>query len=343
MWGQGGEAPETQYRKLFPGPCVGPIFGFMEAWETAAADTLDTRFRRAIDAWCSWKGMSTRAFGSAALGDADFVASLGRGRSPRLATADRVLAFMGEAPVGPAFRAEVEAFLAATGIKRSVLGLGATRNPSFVAHLRRGTSPTLLTVDRVRAWMAVHASATEARAIERRTGTMPDILARDPMRWQTPPSETRTPSGAPPAAVRRSWSAAAAAGRGFVEGLARQEGDGARVGLLLVPVAAIERLADVLGHADLPQRLPTAGSRQGTVNRTPALPPADARVAAAADEAGAGSPADGAPAKPDPGRARQPPQQVPRPPRNPATTEKVENGAGGPRSPVRPKPGGDWF
>ena len=138
--------------------------------------------------------MSVRAFGSAALGDPDFVASLGRGRSPRLVTADRVLAFMGDAPVGPAFRAEVEAFLAATGIKRSVLGLGATRNPSFVAHLRRGTSPMLSTVGRVRGWMAANASATEARAIERRIGTMPDILAADPMRWQIPPSEICTPS-----------------------------------------------------------------------------------------------------------------------------------------------------
>ena len=166
----------------------------MEAWETASADTLDARFRRAIEAWCARKRMTARAFGSAALEDSDFVASLGRGRSPRLSTADRVLVFMGEAPVGPAFRAEVEAFLAVTGIKRSVLGLGATRNPSFIAQLRRGTSPTLATVDRVRTWMAAHASATEARAIERRTGTMPGILAGDPMRRQTPPSEICTPS-----------------------------------------------------------------------------------------------------------------------------------------------------
>ena len=137
----------------------------MRPLQTASADTLDTRFRRAIAAWCARKGMSDRAFGAAALGDPDFVASLGRGRIPRLATADRVLSFMGEAPAGPAFRAEVEAFLAVTGIKRSVLGIGAKGNPSFVAHLRRGTSHTLSTVERVRAWMAVHANAAEALAI----------------------------------------------------------------------------------------------------------------------------------------------------------------------------------
>ena len=149
----------------------------------------------------------------------------------------------------------------------------------------------------------------------------------------------RSRTGAP---VRPAWPAAAGVGRGYVEGLAGHEEDGARVGLLVVPVAEIERVADVLGHADLPQRLPAAGSKQGTVKRTPALPPADARVAAATeDEAGAGSAADRALAKPDPGRARQPPQQVPRPPRKRTTAEG--GGAGEPRSPTRPKPDCDWF
>ena len=155
----------------------------------------------------------------------------------------------------------------------------------------------------------------------------------------------RKRAGAPAAAVRPPWPAAAGARRGFVEGLARHEGDGARVGLLVVPVAQIERVAEFLGHAELPERLPTAGPRQGTVKRTPALPPADswvAATAATADEAGAGSAADGAPAKPDPGRARQPRQQVPRPPRK-RTTAVDSDGAGEPRSPVRPKPEGDWF
>ena len=40
----------------------------------------------------------------------------------RLGTADRVLVFMGLAPLGPAFRHEVEAFLEVTGTKASVLG-----------------------------------------------------------------------------------------------------------------------------------------------------------------------------------------------------------------------------
>ena len=86
----------------------------------------------------------------------------------RLKTADRVLAFMGEPLLGPAFRNEVEAFLSVTGTKLSVLGEEAAGNPSFVGRLRRGASPRLRTVDRVRAWMAVHASEDELRAIRER-------------------------------------------------------------------------------------------------------------------------------------------------------------------------------
>ena len=125
--------------------------------------------------------MSARAFGASALGDADFVASLGRGRIPRLATVDRVLAFIGEAPVGSAFRAEVEAFLKVTGIKRSMLGSMATGNRSFVAHLRQGMSPTLATAGNVWAWMDAHASAAELRKIRGRSGAAPAILAGIPM------------------------------------------------------------------------------------------------------------------------------------------------------------------
>ena len=93
------------------------------------------------------------------LADPDFVFALRRGRSPRLSTVDRVLVYMGEAPAGPAFRAEVEAFLAVTGIKRSVLSVAATGNPSFVAQLCRGVSPRLSTDERVRGWMEAQASA----------------------------------------------------------------------------------------------------------------------------------------------------------------------------------------
>lgn len=130
--------------------------------------SLDEHLRRAISFWCVRHGVSARYFGVVALGDPDLPASQMRGRSMRIETADRVLAFMGEPLLGPAFRDEVEAFLSVTGTKLSVLGEEAVGNPSFVGRLRRGASPRLKTVDRVRAWMAAHASEDELCAIRER-------------------------------------------------------------------------------------------------------------------------------------------------------------------------------
>lgn len=140
----------------------------MTTRDTHTDISLDDRLRRAVSVWCTRHGVSVRFFGVAALGDPDLPASQMRGRSMRLKTADRVLAFMGEPLLGPAFRNEVEAFLSVTGTKLSVLGEEAAGNPSFVGRLRRGASPRLRTVDRVRAWMAAHASEDELRAIRER-------------------------------------------------------------------------------------------------------------------------------------------------------------------------------
>ena len=91
------------------------------------------------------------------LGDPGFVASLKRGRRLGLKSADRVLSHMGAPPIGPAFRREVEAFLTHSRTKPYVFGEQAAGDPSFVERLRRGVSFRLVTVDRVRAWMAAHA------------------------------------------------------------------------------------------------------------------------------------------------------------------------------------------
>ena len=149
---------------------------------------LDARFLRAIEAWCARNGMSVGAFGAAVYRDRGFVASLRDGRSPRLRTVDRALAVMGEPPAGPAFLREVEAFLAVTGVKRSLLGREATGNPSFVAQLLGGVSPKLATVEAVRAAMKSHASTAERREIRARAGAMPTIL-----------TGARLPSPEPPA------------------------------------------------------------------------------------------------------------------------------------------------
>ena len=132
--------------------------------------TLDTDIRQRVLDHLARNGVSARRFGKEALADSGFVASLKRGRRLRLDTADKVLAFMGEESIGPAFRCEVEAFLGVTRTKASVLGSEAVRNRSFVGRLRRGASPRLATVGRVRSWMAAQSSEAEAREIREIAG-----------------------------------------------------------------------------------------------------------------------------------------------------------------------------
>ena len=106
-------------------------------------------------------------------GDPGFIASLARGRSLRLDTADRLLAFMGEAPIGPAFLCEIETFLSVTRTKAYLLGLDAAGDPSFVARLRNGVSPRLATIDRVRARMDEVCTDAQRRGDPRRDGRPP--------------------------------------------------------------------------------------------------------------------------------------------------------------------------
>ena len=94
-----------------------------------------------------------------------------------LKTADRVLAQMGEPAIGPSFRREVEAFLAAGGAKAYVLGEAAVGDPSFVERLRQGVSCRLTTVDKVRAWMGIQADDACLRAMDRAVAGAP-LLAR---------------------------------------------------------------------------------------------------------------------------------------------------------------------
>lgn len=132
--------------------------------------------RTSVEDWMAREHLSGRRFGEVSLRDPGLVAQLRRGRSLQLRTADRLLAFMGMEPVGPAFRREVDTFLAATGLKVSLFGEMAAGDPSFVARLRKGASPTLAKVDRVRTWMATHASDREPAALAdalARTGSGP--------------------------------------------------------------------------------------------------------------------------------------------------------------------------
>ena len=134
---------------------------------------LDRQLRALIGAFLEKTDTSARRFGVEALGDPGFMASLDRGRGLGLRTVDRLLAFMGLAPVGPAFRREVEAFLGATGTKAYLFGEIALNDPSFVDRLRRGTSFRLSTVARARSWMAEQASPPARAAMRRAVAGAP--------------------------------------------------------------------------------------------------------------------------------------------------------------------------
>ena len=146
----------------------------MTAFDDNTGIPLDEQLRRSIALWRARRGMSARRFGVGALGIPGFVGLQARGRPLRVDTADRVLAFMGYPPLGPLLRAEVEAFLAVSGTKLSILGEEAVGNPSFVGRLRQGVSHYLATFDRVRAWMAANATQEEIRAIRERLAGLAD-------------------------------------------------------------------------------------------------------------------------------------------------------------------------
>ncbi len=159
------------------------------------AGPLEARLYRMAEIHCARGNIGLRAFGAAAMNDAEFVPDLTRRRSPTLATSDAMLAGIGAAPVRPFFETEVDAFLDETGTKRSVLGRGATNNPSLVTQIEDGMSPTLGTVHKVRSWMAKQTNPAHSRAIRRRVGSPPVLLADTPLRGPRPSSKecTRPP------------------------------------------------------------------------------------------------------------------------------------------------------
>jgi predicted transcriptional regulator len=58
--------------------------------------TISRQFRERVETFLKASGFKPTEFGRQAVGDPSFVLNLRRGRSPTLATADKVLAFIGE-------------------------------------------------------------------------------------------------------------------------------------------------------------------------------------------------------------------------------------------------------
>ena len=88
-----------------------------------------------------------------------------------LKTADRLLQFLGEAPIDPVFRREIEAFLDVTAIRPTKLGTKAAGYPWFVGPLEEGAA-RLSAVERVRAWMVETATPSQRAAIDRAKARM---------------------------------------------------------------------------------------------------------------------------------------------------------------------------
>lgn len=114
----------------------------------------------------------------------------------RLDTADQLLCYMNETPIGPTFRTEVEAFLSETGIGERKFGSAAVRDPSFVTKLCSGASPRLSTIERVQAWMHANKDALLRAAIalaqaERRESSA--ASSPEPGAQDTPAAATAKP------------------------------------------------------------------------------------------------------------------------------------------------------
>ena len=58
--------------------------------------TLEGQFISHVSAFIGRSGLSPTAFGKKAVGDPNLMRQIGRGRSPSLRTADRILAFIAE-------------------------------------------------------------------------------------------------------------------------------------------------------------------------------------------------------------------------------------------------------
>ena len=132
--------------------------------------TLDDLIRQAVQAYLSRSNMSEWKLSAFAVGDPSIVPRLMAGGSMRLDKADQLLCYMNEAPIGPGFVTEVEAFLSDTGIEHRKFGSMAAGQPVFVTKLRSGASPRLSTVQQVQAWMRTNKSVLERAPVAQGQG-----------------------------------------------------------------------------------------------------------------------------------------------------------------------------
>ena len=97
--------------------------------------TLTDDIRAKVSAYLTRTGTPDEKFGKRVLGRPQFVEQFAGQQTMTLETADRLLRFMGEAPIGPVFRREVEAFLDVTALRPAKLNTEAASYPWFVGTL----------------------------------------------------------------------------------------------------------------------------------------------------------------------------------------------------------------
>ena len=145
--------------------------------------SLEDNVVKLVLAFLDRSPLNDAQFGRNAVGQGGFVANLRKGVMPKMDAADRALRFMGEPMIGPAFRAEIAAFLVVTGTSGTTLGRLTLGNPDFVHRLNAGRSPQLASVQAARAWMRRTASFGERVQIARAIADpgVPDpVLNPDP-------------------------------------------------------------------------------------------------------------------------------------------------------------------
>jgi len=64
--------------------------------QRSGMETLEGLFRSRVGGFLGRSGVSPTAFGMKSVGDPNLMRQIGRGRSPSLRTADRILAFIAE-------------------------------------------------------------------------------------------------------------------------------------------------------------------------------------------------------------------------------------------------------
>ena len=133
-------APCRRYPQPRPCPPVAPP---EEEGERGFVTTLTDDIRAKVSAFSSAPACPTKQFGKLALGRPQFVENLAGQQTMTLKTADRLLQFLGEAPIAPSSDARSKPFLTSPPSSRSGWAPRPPAIPGSLAHSRKERSGSL--------------------------------------------------------------------------------------------------------------------------------------------------------------------------------------------------------